>query len=272
VTGRPPRLASTDRGVGPVALLVHGQPGQGADWADVAAGLVSSNRVLVPDRVGYGRTGGTAVGMAANADALARLLDDKSLDSATVVGHSFGGGVALSMALRHRDRVDALVLVSSVGTRRSLGPYDRILGLPVLGEGLAFGGWELSRWLLPPLRRRSAHLPPALGSRLRAIPEQPAPAEGDRGHGAATWRSFVTEQRALLAETPSLEPRLSSVQVPTAVVAGRRDRLVPARASADLAAAIPGAELVWVAGVGHLVPQEAPDVLVEIVRRYASRR
>jgi pimeloyl-ACP methyl ester carboxylesterase len=86
------------------------------------------------------------------------------------------------------------------------------------------------------------------------------------------WRSFVTEQRALLAETPSLAAKLRSVQVPTAVVAGRRDRLVSPRASADLAEAIPGAELVWVAGVGHLVPQEAPGVLVEIIRRYASHR
>jgi pimeloyl-ACP methyl ester carboxylesterase len=211
--------------------------------------------------------------LAANADSLARLLDDKSVDSATVAGHSFGGGVALSMALRHGDRVDALVLVSSVGTGRSLGTYDRVLGLPVLGEGLAFAGWELSRWLLPALRRRSSQLPTALGSRLRAIPEPPPVApEGESGRGAATWRSFVIEQRAMLAETPALESMLSSVQVPTAVVAGRRDRLVPAWASADLAEAIPGAELVWVAGVGHLVPQKAPRVLVGIVRRYASGR
>ena len=79
---------STDRGEGPVALLLHGQPGQGSDWDDVAAGLASSNRVLVPDRPGYGRTGGPAVGLAANADSLDCLLDDKGVGSATVVGHS----------------------------------------------------------------------------------------------------------------------------------------------------------------------------------------
>lgn len=255
-----------------MALLVHGQPGQGSDWENVAVDLTSSNRVLVPDRPGYGRTGGRAVGLAANADSLDRLLDDKGVDSATVVGHSYGGGVALAMALRHGDRVGALVLVSSVGTGRSIGPYDRLLGLPVLGEGLAFAGLELSRRLLPPLRRRSAQLPPAVGSWLRAIPEPSVASDEGRRHGGETWRSFVTEQRALLAETPSLEAGLGSVQVPTAVVAGRRDRLVPARASAELAEAIPGAELVWLAGVGHLLPQEAPGPLVEIVRRYASGR
>jgi len=272
VTWRPPRVVSTDRGEGPVALLLHGQPGQGSDWDDVAAGLASSNRVLVPDRPGYGRTGGPAVGLAANADSLDCLLDDKGVGSATVVGHSFGGGVALAMALRHGHRVRALVLVDSVGTGRSIGPYDRVLGLPGLGEALTFAGWELSRRLLPALRRRSTRLPPALGAWLRAIPQTSVSPDGDRRDGGSTWRSFVTEQRALLAETPSIEAGLGSVRVPTVVVAGRRDRLVPARATAELADAIPGAELVWVPGVGHLVPQEAPGVLVEIIRRHASGR
>jgi pimeloyl-ACP methyl ester carboxylesterase len=250
-------------------LLVHGQPGVRSDWSAVAAGLMSSHRVVVPDRPGYGRTGGQAMGMAGNADALAGLLDAEGVEEATVVGHSFGGGVGLAMAMRHGDRVRALILVASVGTRHSLRTYDRLLGLPVLGEGLSFAGWQVSRRVLPTLRRRSTRLPPALGSWVRAIPVASEDEwTGDRG----AWRSFVTEQRALLAETPPLEDSLSSVRVPTAVVAGRRDRLVPARASAELAQAIPGAELVWVAGVGHLVPQEAPDVVVEIVRRYASGR
>lgn len=272
MNGRPPRLASTDRGEGPVALLVHGQPGVGSNWEGVAAGLASSNRVLVPDRPGYGLTGGEALGMAGNADCLAQLLDDREIEQATVVGHSFGGGVALAMAMRHGHRVRALVLVGSVGTRRSLGSYDRLLGLPVVGEGLALAGWELSRRMLPALRRRSTQLPPALGSWVRAIPQPSVASEEGQRRSGATWRSFVTEQRALLAETPSLEAGLSSVRVPTAVVAGRRDRVVPIQASAELAEAIPGAELVWVAGVGHLVPQEAPDVLVDVVRRYASGR
>lgn len=255
-----------------MVVLVHGQPGQAADWRDVAGALESSHRVLVPDRPGYGRTGGTAVGMAANADALARLLDDKGVASATVVGHSFGGGVALALALCRGELVGGLVLVGSVGTGSSLGPQDRVLGLPVLGESLAFVGFEASRWLLPALRRRSARLPRALASWLRAVPD-PGPAhDGDRAPVAATWRSFVIEQRALLAETPALETGLSSVRTATAVVAGCRDRVVPTRAAADLAEAIPGAELVWVPGAGHLVPQEAPGVLVDIVRRYASGR
>ncbi|HEX6477159.1 MAG TPA: alpha/beta hydrolase, partial [Acidimicrobiales bacterium] len=120
--------------------------------------------------------------------------------------------------------------------------------------------------------RRSTRLPPALATWLRAVPGPWSSAERGAGPNAATWRSFVTEQRALLAETATLEAGLGSIRTPTAVVAGRRDRVVPARAAADLAEAIPGAELLWVPGAGHLVPQEAPGVLVAIVRRYASDR
>jgi pimeloyl-ACP methyl ester carboxylesterase len=255
-----------------VVVLVHGQPGLGADWRDVAGALEASNRVLVPDRPGYGQTGGPAVGMEANADAIGGLLDDNGVESATIVGHSFGGGVALALALRRPELVGGLVLVGSVGTGSSLGRQDRVLGLPVLGESLAFAGLEVSRWLLPGLRRRSTRLPPALASWLQAVPGPWPNADRGRGPSASTWRSFVTEQRALLAETPALEAGLVSVRAPTAVVAGRRDRVVPARAAADLAQAIPGAELVWVPCAGHLVPQEAPGVLVAVVRRYACDR
>jgi pimeloyl-ACP methyl ester carboxylesterase len=255
-----------------VVVLVHGQPGQAADWREVAGSLEASNRVVVPDRPGYGRTGGPAVGMEANAEALGRLLDDYGVESATIVGHSFGGGVALALALRRAELVRGLVLVGSVGTASSLGPQDRVLGLPVLGESLAFTGLAVSRWLLPALRRRSTRLPPAVATWLRAVPE-PRPNDHSGGRpSTAMWRSFVTEQRALLAETPALEAGLGSLRTPTAVVAGCRDRVVPARATADLAEAIPGAELVWVPGAGHLVPQEAAGVLVAIIRRYAYDR
>jgi pimeloyl-ACP methyl ester carboxylesterase len=165
------------------------------------------------------------------------------------------------MAMRHGDRVSGLVLLGSVGTATSIGPYDRVLGLPVLGEGLAFTGWELSRRLLPVLRRRSTRLPQTLRALVRAVPHT---------RPEAAWRSFVVEQRALLAETPYLEAGLSSIRVPTAVVAGDRDRVVPARAASELAASVSGAELIWVPDAGHLLPQEQPAVLVDVIRRYSS--
>src|ERR1700674_4915971 len=108
-------LAADDRGAGPVAVLLHGQPGDRHDWDDVVASLNGRLRALVPDRPGYGATGGPAGGFADNAAAVLHLLDARGVASAVVVGHSWGGGVALDLAIRQPDRVGALVLVASVG-------------------------------------------------------------------------------------------------------------------------------------------------------------
>ena len=82
-------------------------------------------------------------------------------------------------------------------------------------------------------------------------------------------QSFLVEQRALLAETPGLEAELGRIAVPTAVVTGASDRIVPVSAARTLAGRIPGAELLVVIG-GHLLPFERPDKLAEIVRRYSA--
>jgi pimeloyl-ACP methyl ester carboxylesterase len=82
--------------------------------------------------------------------------------------------------------------------------------------------------------------------------------------------SFLAEQRALVKETPLLERRLSRLEVPTAVVHGTADHVVPISASRALAERIPGAELIALQGEGHLVPFERPDRIALIVRRYGS--
>jgi pimeloyl-ACP methyl ester carboxylesterase len=82
-------------------------------------------------------------------------------------------------------------------------------------------------------------------------------------------RSFLVEQRALLAETPGLERSLCRLAVPTAVVTGASDRVVPVSASRSLAAQVPGAELVVMAG-GHLLPFDQPEKIAEVVRSYST--
>jgi pimeloyl-ACP methyl ester carboxylesterase len=82
--------------------------------------------------------------------------------------------------------------------------------------------------------------------------------------------SFLVEQRALLDETPTLQRGVSRLGVPTAVVHGTADHIVPLPAARMLAERIPGAELVWLKGQGHLVPFERPELIAPIVRRYAA--
>ncbi len=265
-------MAPIDVGTGPVVVLVHGQPGAGGDWVALADMLASDHRVLAPDRPGWGSDARGAMGIAANADVLEELLEGAGATSpVTVVGHSLGGGVALELALRHPARVGALVLVGSVGVAQSLSGFDRLLAVPLVGNGLLRAGVGVLRRVLIAATHFSEHHPRArVGNIVPALPTvQAAIGTDGRPIVGRGRQSFLVEQRALLAETPELERALCRIAVPTAVVTGSSDRVVPLAAARSLATRIPGAELVVVAG-GHLLPFDEPEQLAEVVRRYAA--
>jgi len=251
-------------------LLVHGQPGEGSDWGPVVAALEADHRVLAPDRPGWGSNPSPARGMAANADWLEDLLAERLGEApVVVVGHSFGGGVALALAARRPQRVRALVLVGSVGTDVALTRLDRLLAVPVMGGAIVRVGTVAARGVVSLSRRALQRIGRAAGidrqtngnSMLRVLSgQEPVPADA--------WRSFTVEQRALVRETPELEAALPSVTVPVVVLIGTHDRVVGVPASRSLSTALPGAELAMVEGAGHILPLEAPEQLAAIVDRY----
>jgi pimeloyl-ACP methyl ester carboxylesterase len=261
-----------DAGSGRSVLLIHGQPGRGVDWEALARQLSTDHRVVAPDRPGWGNDQRAATSVAGNAADLASVVESLELTlPVTVVGHSFGGGIAIELALSRPDLVGALVLLGSIGVDRALSRFDQLLavprfGDPVLRAGLSAtrGGLRTARRVLgsgpkSPLARRAARSPTLRG--LVWLDTQPI-TEKER-------KSFLAEQRALLDETPLLQRRLSRLEVPTAVVHGTADHVVPISASKALSERIPGAELVILKGEGHLVPFERPNLVAPIVRRYA---
>ena len=122
-------LVADVRGHGPAVVLLHGQPGSAADWEPLARLLEADYTVIVPDRPGYGRTGGRATGFRGNAAAVVDLLDRRGVASATIVAHSWSGGVAIALAEDNPDRVAGLVLVASVGPDERLDRLDRLLAV-----------------------------------------------------------------------------------------------------------------------------------------------
>jgi len=248
-------------------VLLHGQPGTGGDWDLVTPLVDQRHRVVAPDRPGYGRSSGSATGFAGNARAVVDLLDLLHVEQAVLVGHSWGGGVALATAIGHPNRVSGLVLVSSVGPGEHHGWGDRVLATPVLGEALAaatVGGVQLLvGW--PRIQNLAArHLAGWPQQALANLARTP-------GGGARVWRSFFVEQRALLSELPPLAAEMGSISVPTAVVHGRSDHLVPPSVAEQLAAAIPGASLSLVTGAGHLLPHYRPEIVAHAIHAVADR-
>lgn len=252
-------------------LLVHGQPGSGADWRNLARLLVADHRVVAPDRPGWGRNPLPATGLARNAEALAGIAGACGLSAPiTVVGHSLGGGIAIELALDYPDLVGALVLIGSVGVGLALGRLDRLLVVPMVGNGIVRAGVAALRGTVAAARRfpdgsRPVSAPRRLGRMVAVL----ASLDASNPVGGRARESFLVEQKALLKESPSLERRLGRLTVPAAVVHGAGDRIVPLAAGRLLAERIPGAELVTVRGQGHSVASERPALVAPLIARYA---
>ncbi len=213
------------------------------------------------NRPGYGTNRAKAGGFAANARAMVGLLDRLGLKRAIIVGHSWGGGAAIDMARRYPERVAGLVLVGAVGDGSALGLPDRLLALPLLGSLLTVIGFKLAGRLLTVRRLRRA---------VASGDDAWLEATARSWRSSRVWRSFAVEQRALVRETAALQHALSTLRVPTVVLTGGNDHSVPPSAAAALASGIPGARLEELPGVGHQLPQQAPEAVARAVQQLAA--
>ena len=239
-------------------LLLHGQPGSAADWSRLRAAIAGRARTVAIDRPGWNGHGPPR-DLAGNAHSALAALDAAGVDRAAVVGHSLGGAVAAWLAAEHPDRVSALVLAAPSANRASLNRFDHVLAAPVTGP-LASAAFLVAAGVsleIAALRQRIA-------ARL-GLDEPYLRQTGGVLLRPSTWRSFTVEQRMLIRELPELERRLGSIAAPTTVVTGTADRIVSSASARQLATQIAGAKLEELSGATHLLPQERPEELAEII-------
>jgi epoxide hydrolase 4 len=262
----------------PVALLLHGWPQDGTCWEPVAARLHEAGyRVVAPDLKGFGRSDAPRKGYdpATLADETSQLIRALTPGKALLVGHDWGGAVALSTAFRHPGRVRALVTASSPFRQIDLTAawHIPLLNLPIAPQ-VAFkvaGG---------PLTRAAI--------RYSAVNQEPFDDDAMARYSAAVraapsgWLSYYrtlsraavidwgvrrVRRRASFLRPPDGPNRL---RVPATVVWGARDRVTPVHLAARVAHDLE-AELVVVDDVGHFVHEEAPDEFADAVLELAGR-
>ncbi len=243
-------------------VLLHGQPGSPADWQLVAGRLPAPLHAVAADRPGYGSSRLPPGGFAANARAVLDDLDSRCVTRAVLVGHSYGGGVALSAASRAPGRVAAVVLLASVGPGCVTG-WDRLLAAPGTGRLCAQVAWQLTPWMA---RARLAGIARRRGRPLRPDEHVNWQVWGHAGYGRRPlWRTFLAEQRALLRELGELERAIASVRVPVLVLADPKDTVVPFETARRLTRALPDARLQLVEGAGHHLPRRAPAAVADAI-------
>jgi pimeloyl-ACP methyl ester carboxylesterase len=239
-------------------LLLHGQPGSARDWDAVVAALGDRARPVAMTRPGWDGASRPTT-LEGNARAAVRALDVAQAERALVVGHSLGGAAALWLAASRPERVAGLVLVAPSANREALVPADHLLASPVVGDilsaaSLGLAGNVLSVGVVRRLLARELGVDAEYLRGSRTMLTHPR-----------TWRSFTFEQRMLIRQLPELEARFPSVRAPTTVVAGTADRIVPIRSARRLTEQIPKARLVALPGAHHLVHQQRPDQLAQII-------
>jgi 3-oxoadipate enol-lactonase len=245
-------LEVTDTGSGPGLLLVHGFGGAKEDFADHVDALAVRHRVVTLDHRGHGESDKPADAAAYSLDRMAAdvlaVADGLGIEAFRLLGHSMGGMVSRRVVLAEPARIDALVLMDT-----SPGPIPRLD--PELAELAAGIMLEQGKDVLKPMLDEAGTLESP--AHLRLLAERPEMLE----YEARNWQAlspvmWATMLRELVYQPDQLE-LLAGVHCPTLVIVGDQDEPF-VDASRDMAAVIPGAELVVVRDAGHSPQFENP--------------
>lgn len=261
------KVAFRTAGEGPVVLLVHGMAGRSATWQHVMPTLAQRFTVVAPDLAGHGESGAPRRGeysLSAHANVLRDLLNVLGHERATLVGQSLGGGVAMQLAYQFPERCERLVLVSSGG----LGPEVNLML-----RALALPGAEYVFPLLctPSIRDIGNRVASWFrGAGLRAAP---AVEEMWRSYtslaDADARRAFFRTLNAVIdigGQAVSADDRLYlTSQVPTLIIWGSNDPIIPVSHARAAHEAMPGSRLEIFDDVGHFPHCEAPDRFAEVL-------
>jgi pimeloyl-ACP methyl ester carboxylesterase len=258
-------------GEGPALLLLHGLGCDHTTWTPVIRDLAKHFTVIAPDLLGHGvsakpradySVGGYANGMR-------DLLTMLNIDKVTVVGHSFGGGIAMQFAYQFPERTERMILVAPGGLGPEVTPFIRAVTLPGFHQLMGVA-------TLPGLRHAGK-------AGLRALSRSRITAARDLGEVAEIFESFKDPHaraairhvvRAVVdmkGQIVTMVDRAYLTQaMPMLVIWGTDDVVIPAKHAENVARIAPGAVVEVLPNSGHFPHKDHPDRFVKIVRTFVN--
>ena len=258
-------------GSGPLLVMIHGIAGSSGTWVPIMPLLAEKYTVIAPDLLGHGESakprGDYSLG--AYASGVRDLLGVLGHERATVVGHSLGGGIAMQFAYQFPQMLERLVLVGSGGLGKEVNPLLRALSLP---------GTE---YVLPVVLAPQLHsVVGAVGRVLGRFGLRADPFLGEvwdawsRLTDVRAQRAFIHTIRAVIdvaGQRVSARDRLYLAhEVPTLIVWGDRDQVIPVAHAHIAHELMPGSRLEVVENAGHFLPIERPELLDRVLRDFLS--
>jgi pimeloyl-ACP methyl ester carboxylesterase len=231
-----------EAGQGPAVILLHGLGGDGTRWAANLGPLSQQFHVYALDEIGFGNSDKPLIEYQIEtfSDFLRGFMEALSIPKATLVGNSLGGWIALDLAIRQPRLVERLVLVDAGGLSPERGAPRAAVDL---NPATLAGTRRLLEVLFyDPQRVTDAAVRQTFERRLKS------------GNGYTIQRL----QAGTRAGGQWVDEHLGTIQVPTLVLWGREDRLIPVSVGERFQKAIPGARLVVIPECGHLPQVEKP--------------
>ena len=248
----------------PVVLL-HGSNADLHTWQPWVDRLKADHRVIRYDQIGHGLTGPSVSGNYERAEfekTIDQVAGKLGLERFVLAGNSMGGGIAMGYAIDHPERLAGLVLVDAAGAdiqREGGGNLAFTLaGMPVVGDVLS---QLLPRSLVDKSFRQSVSNQAIVTDEAVDRYWELARYPGNRG---------ATRKRFSAPRIPFAEAQLRAVSVPTLVMWGEEDSLIPVEAARWYDGLLPNSTLVVYPGIGHIPMEEAPDRSASDLRKFLS--
>ena len=260
------RIVYRTAGSGPALLLLHGITSGSATWKDVIPALAEHYTVIAPDLLGHGQSakplGDYSLG--AYASGVRDLLGLLGVQDVTVVGHSLGGGVAMQFAYLFPERCNRLVLVASGGLGREVSLLLRAAALPgaeyilplIVSEPIRNTGNAIGRLL----QRTGVRTPTDVQEMWRGFSSLGGP---------EARQAFILTLRTIMdvkGQRVSATDRLYLAQhVPTLIVWGDRDPVIPSKHGRAAHAAMPGSRFEVFEKAGHFPHRDEPERFTDVL-------
>jgi len=266
--GNPPvRLAVSDTGAGPPVVLIHGLGTNSYAWRKIAPALAQTHRIITIDLKGFGDSEKPLDGpytVRAQADLVKKVIERKGLEGVTLVGHSYGGGISLLLALddikAERKRISRLVLLDSIAYPQETPLFFDLIQIPVIGD--------LGVSLVPPEVQIEQALRLAYENK-KVVTEDtierysaPMRTPGGRHAMLETVRHIVPRNIDIIAR------QYPNIVLPTLILWCARDRVVPIELGQRLARNMPHAILRVIRGCGHAPHEEQPKQTLEMIKTH----
>jgi pimeloyl-ACP methyl ester carboxylesterase len=258
------RIHYQEKGAGAPLVLLHGYTASTFAWKDVFDPLSEQFRVIAVDLKGFGFSGKPDGDYTrrAQGDLVIRLLDQLKIEQAILCGNSMGGEVSMNAAVRHPDRVSALILVNSAGVTVSGGSSTApgVAGWPVIGPALMSLALTSDSMVRDGLRQ-------CFYDKSIVTDEQVA----------AYYRPLKTrdgQHAAYLAKAQGainpIEPEINKIGQPTLIIWGAEDELILLEAGRRLNSLIAGSRLVVFDKCGHVPQAEMPARFADEVKSFVA--